>query len=93
MLGLAGYIADRLVEQYRHALLLGILCGGAQLYLLVGVDLAAQFADDLAVDFDPALFDVVIRFAAGAQAEFRHAFGQAYFFHENLAWTVMQGAI
>ena len=45
--------------------------------LLVGRDLAAKFGDDLAVDPHPAARDPFIGFAARAQPEFGHAFGEA----------------
>ena len=82
MFGLPGHITDRLVEQDRYALLLGILCGGAQGDFLGLIDLAAQFADGFAIDFHPAFFDIAIRFAARTQAEFGHAFGEADLFHD-----------
>ncbi len=93
MFCLPGYVADRLVQQDGHALLLGVVRGCAQRYLLRGIDLAAQFADDLAVDLNPAFFDVTICFAARTQAELRHAFGQADFFHGIIARNIMRGVI
>ena len=81
VLCLSGHIADRLVEQNRDALLLGVFSGGAQFHLLGGIDLAAQFADDFAIDLHPAFFDIAVCFAARAQPEFGHAFGETDFFH------------
>jgi len=77
ILGLAADIADRLVDQDGHAL--GLLGGGLALDrdALAGQHLAAQLRDDLAVHPHPAAGDPFIGFAARAQAQFGHTFGEA----------------
>jgi hypothetical protein len=77
VLGLAADIAHGFVDQYRHAL--GLLGGGLAFHgdFLARVDLGAQFGDDLAIDPYPAARYPLVGFAARAQAQFGHAFGQA----------------
>ncbi|GGC23652.1 hypothetical protein GCM10011400_07440 [Paraburkholderia caffeinilytica] len=58
-------------------------CRGIDLDALVRTDLGAERVDPLAVDQHPAFFDPLVRFAARAQAEFRHQLGQA-----QRAWRV-----
>ena len=63
-LGLAGYKANRLVQQDGHALRLRYGRHAVEFDTLGGQHAAAEYIDHNAVDLDPAAFDVFIGFAA-----------------------------
>src|SRR5206468_3250458 len=84
ILGLAADITHGLVQQHRDAP--GLLRGGLAFDgdSLVRQHLAAELGHHLAVDAHPAARDPFIGFAAGAESQFGHAFGQAQrFSHGN----------
>ena len=76
-LRLRGYVADRLVEENRHAPLLLGLRPALDSDGLVGQDLRAKLADDFTVDTDPSARDPFVGLATRTEAELRHPLRQA----------------
>src|SRR5450830_220204 len=78
--GLAADKAHRFVDEDGDALRL--FGGGLAFHAdaLVGQDLGAEHVDYLAIDADPAFFYPFVSLPALAEAEFGHAFGEAYWF-------------
>ena len=74
--GLAADVADGFVEQDGYALCLCFVRLFGQFDAVGGRYFLAEYGGS-AVYFDPALFDIAVGFAAGAEFEFGHAFGQA----------------
>ena len=61
---LSGDIAERLVENNGHTLVLLILSLPVNRDLLVRAHFAAEFANDLTVNFNPAFGDPLIGFSS-----------------------------
>ena len=74
--GLAADVADGFVQQDGYALCLCFVSLLGQFDAVGRRDFLAVYGGS-AVYFDPALFDIAVGFAAGAEFEFGHAFGQA----------------
>jgi hypothetical protein len=77
VLGLAADVADRLVEQHRDELRLGVAGAGVDRDVLARQDARAELGDDAAVDANPAARDPLVGFAARGDAELAHALRQA----------------
>ena len=62
--GLAGNIANRLVEQNGDSTGLFTFCSASEFNLAIRFDFAAGNINDVTINFDPATFDVSIGFAS-----------------------------
>src|SRR5690606_21467499 len=80
-LGLAGDVADRLVQQDRDPGDLLLAGGRRDLDAGVGRHPGAQYVHDLAIDPDPAVGDPGVRLAPRTEPEFAHSLRKSGMIH------------